>query len=215
MRLLVLSDQHNSEAGLLWALELVRDHKPQLIVHLGDIISSRPASFARETLRRLAQTGRPVLSIPGNNDPRENLSDVASAGAVNLHENVYEYGGIRFVGRGASNPTPFNTVFEEDDDSLAATLSSFAKPGDVWCVHAPVFGFRDRVASGEHAGVRSYRNLVASVPPWVVLSGHIHDDWGLDVFQGTHFINPGALLDLRAAVLDLERPKVSVSFLCK
>ena len=215
MRILVLSDQHNCEAGLLWALELARDYKPQIIVHLGDIITSRPASFARETLRKLSQTGRPVLSIPGNNDPRENMADVASSGAINLHENVYEYGGLRFVGRGGSNPTPFNTVFEDDDDALAASLSAFVKPGDVWCLHAPVYGFRDRIPSGEHMGVKSYLNLALSAHPWIVLSGHIHDDWGVDVSGGTHFINPGALLDMRAAILDIDRPKVCATFLCK
>jgi hypothetical protein len=213
LRLLVISDQHNSEQGLLWVHTLIREYSPDIVIHLGDIISTRPASFARETLRSLVSANIPVLVIPGNNDPRENLPDIAKSGAVSLHENFFEFGGVKFVGRGGSNPTPFNTVFEEDDDSMAASISSLVAPGDVWCLHAPVYGFRDRVPSGEHMGVKSFRSLLNSARPWVVLSGHIHDDWGIDVYKGTHFINPGALLEMRAAIVDLTRPLVAVHFL--
>ncbi|MCD6120129.1 metallophosphoesterase family protein [bacterium] len=213
MRILVIGDQHNSETGLKYALALVAEHMPNLIIHLGDIISSRPASFLRETLRCLVATNRPVLVVPGNNDPRDSHHDISESGAINIHERVYERNGYRFVGRGASNPTPFNTVFEEDDQSLAGTIADLVKPGDIWCFHAPVYGFRDRVELQKHMGVRSYWDLLNQVRPWIVLSGHIHDDWGIDYYKGTHFINPGSLQQMRAAILDIDRPKVNVRFL--
>ena len=215
VKLLVIADQHNSEEGLAWALETIAAHKPEVVVHLGDIISSRPASFTRETLRSLVATSRPVVVVPGNNDPRETLTDFKESGSISLHENVWEHGGVRFVGRGGSNPTPFNTPFEEDDDAMAATIAGLVKPGDVWCLHAPVHGFRDRLPDGTHSGVRSMRDLVTQTRPWVVFSGHIHDDWGMDVYKSTHFINPGSLQNLRAAVVELDMPKVRVNFICR
>src|SRR3972149_3920629 len=213
MRLLVISDQHNSEQGVAYALKLVRTQTPDLIIHLGDIISSRPASFLRETLRKLAATNRPVLVVPGNNDPRENLRDIPETGAILLHESVYKHADLRFVGRGASNRTPFHTPFEEEDSVLAGTIADIVEPGDIWCFHAPVYGFRDMVEKGIHTGVHSYWDLWNQTRPWVVLSGHIPDDFGMDFSKGTYFINPGALQNMRAAIVDLERNNVCVSFL--
>ncbi len=210
---MVVSDQHNSEAGLKWALQLVHDFQPEIIIHLGDIISSRPASFLRESLRKFTATNRPVLVVPGNNDPRDNLRDIVETGAILLHDNIYIKGDYRFVGRGASNPTPFNTPFEEEDSFLAATISDLVEPDDIWCFHAPIFGFRDRIERDRHLGVHSFWDLFNQIRPWLVLSGHIHDDFGMDYYKGTYFINPGALKEMRAAIIDLDKPKLSVNFL--
>jgi uncharacterized protein len=213
MRLLVVSDQHNSEAGLEWALQLVHDYEPEIIIHLGDIITSRPASFLRESLRKLTATNRPVLVIPGNNDPRDNLRDITETGAILIHENTYEKANYRFVGRGASNPTPFKTPFEEEDGFMAATIAGLVEPGDIWCFHAPVFGFRDRIEGKTHTGVHSFWDLFNQVRPWIVLSGHIHDDFGMDFYKGTYFINPGALKDMRATIIDCDKPKLNINFI--
>lgn len=61
MRIAVFSDSHDNLDALNRALDMLRDPRPDLLLHLGDIVSPFAA-------RLLAKAGVPVQAVFGNND---------------------------------------------------------------------------------------------------------------------------------------------------
>jgi len=204
MRILVGSDLHNNVRGNTWFCNLADSLRPDALVFLGDFITFEPLEFARGVLRDLASLGVPALVIPGNCDPRDLLLHIDQIeGVTNLHNRALRVNGFTFVGRGGSITCPSPTPFEEPDESFAAPLEPLIQGADVLVVHQPARGFRDRIAGVGNVGSESLLKLIAAHQPRLVLSGHIHEAKGLDVWGQTTFVNPGALLALNAAVINL------------
>ncbi len=213
MRLLVGSDLHNNARAKVWFSKLADKHAPDAVVFLGDFITFEPQSFARDVLRDFAGMGVPVLAIPGNCDPRTILFDIDQIeGVTNLHNTSVELMGKVFAGRGGSITCPSPTPFEEPDENFAGSLEPAIEGAEILVLHQPVKGFRDGIVGVGNVGSESLRNLLELHKPRLVLSGHIHEAKGLDVWGHTHFVNPGALLNMCAAIVEIDG-NVQVKFL--
>jgi len=204
VQLLVGSDLHSSRPGLEWFCHLAELHEPDAVVFLGDFITRQPLSFTREVLATLRQLAPACFVIPGNMDPRETVVELdiaATDGLVNLHKHAVSLRGYRFAGLGGSITTPLgDTPFEAADAAFAEPLRAVL-PADVWVLHSPLRGFRDRAGPGIAAGSASLRALweEQNPRPRLVLSGHIHEATGQEVSGGTTFLNPGSLANRSAA----------------
>lgn len=204
VQLLVGSDLHNSRPGLEWFCNLAEELRPDAIVFLGDFITRQPLSFTREVLATLRMLASACFVVPGNMDPRETLVEfdiAAFDGLVNLHKHAAPFRGYRFAGLGGSITTPMgDTPLEAVDEGLAEPLRALL-PADVWVLHSPLRGFRDRAGPGIAAGSASLRALWEEQDPrpLLVLSGHIHEATGQEAFGGTTFLNPGPLAVRSAA----------------
>jgi uncharacterized protein len=218
LRILASADLHGRLGAAEWFYDLARARRPELIVFCGDFITGRPLDSLREVLRELRGLAPCVYVLPGNWDPREGLiamDEEAHDGLRNLHKASAWLGGYSFAGLGGSITTPpGNTPLEGPDEGFATALEAYL-PADVWLLHQPLRGFRDKVADGQNVGSDSLRELYAAQesPPLLVLSGHIHEAGGVEVFRGTTFVNPGPLLEQRAALIQLSGDNVGVELL--
>lgn len=219
-RLTVLagSDLHGSREGLAWFSAQATALQPDLLVFLGDFVNNGPLPFVREVLRELRDLAPNCFVVPGNWDPREALPvlDVeAYDGLKHLHKSTTVLAGYIFAGLGGSTPTPIGTTpLEMTEESLVQPFAA-QLPADVWLVHNPLRGHRDRVGTGEHVGSERLAELCRQQEPspLLVLSGHIHEAWGAESNGTTTFANPGSLSDRRAAWLTLDADIVHVEML--
>lgn len=201
LTILAGADAHGHEPGLEWFYGIARERQPELICFLGDFVNRGPLALIKEALFELRSLAPHSFVIPGNWDPRElliELDAMAVDGLRNLHKHAARCGGYSFAGMGGSIPTPHGgSPFEANaEDGFADPLRMYL-PADIWLLHQPLSGFRDKISSGANVGSDSLRELWADQDrkPLLVLSGHIHEAGGVDVWGGTSFVNPGPLTD--------------------
>jgi Icc-related predicted phosphoesterase len=135
----------------------------------------------------------------------------------NLHQHGAFCRGYSFAGLGGSIRTSHgDSPIESEDEGFANGLLPYL-PAEVWLLHQPMSGFRDKVASGANVGSQALREVFAeqAKPPLLVLSGHIHEAGGVDTWRGTTFVNPGPLtaqggFGPRCAWIELEGNAVKV-----
>lgn len=218
LTMLVGSDMHNSRPGFEWFCRLAELHKPGLLVFLGDFITRQPLSFTKEVLSALRGLAPHCFIIPGNWDPRETLVEIDAAafdGLRNLHKAKVEAAGYTFAGLGGSTTTPVgDTPLEAPEDGFGEAFQPFL-PADVWLLHNPLLGYRDRVAAGMHVGSSSLADIwrAQRQRPLLVMSGHIHEAAGCEEDGGTCFANPGSLAGRSAALVTLADRKVAFELL--
>lgn len=147
--------------------------------------------------KAIVPTGRRTLVIPGNYDLP--LSETAVA-AYDLHEKVAEAQGIRFAGYGSA-PVFTPGIPEEiaarfDEQGSGAKLTSrprdfmLQQKADVFVLHNPAYGTLDKLPRFGHCGSHGLRSAVDEVAPRLVLSGHVHEHYGLMKLGQTFFLNP-------------------------
>jgi uncharacterized protein len=213
MRLLVGSDLHNNARAKVWFCGLAEKLQPDAVIFLGDFITFEPLTFARDVMRDFASLGMPAFAIPGNCDPRDVLLDIDQIpGITNLHNASAYLHGLKLTGHGGSIICPSPTPFEQPDEGFARPLESLIEGTDILVLHQPVRGFRDSIIGVGNVGSLSLLNLMEIHRPRVVLSGHIHEAKGLDEWGHSSFINPGALLNMCAALVELDG-RVQVQFI--
>lgn len=219
LSILVCTDLHNSPEGLSWFAQQAAALSPQLVICLGDIITAEPMGFLRETLSTLRELAPDSMVLPGNWDPRESLVEMdiaAHDGLRNMHKRTAYVGGYSFAGLGGSATTPIGTTpFETPDEQFAAPMAGLI-PAEVWVLHNPVYGFRDKPGPDEpNCGSEGlFMFWKKQQPkPLIVLSGHIHEARGQEEAWGTLFVNPGPLKDNCAALITLVDDEVTCELL--
>lgn len=203
MRILVLSDIHGSETGVMTSLELCQRYEPDLAVVCGDITQFGPNEWGLKYLDRIPVR---TLAVPGNCDPEDLHMTIEKSRAENLHKKKTNVSGLTFVGGGGSDPTPFNTIFEIREDVMSGWLEPLRTDNAILVTHAPAYGFLDRNYKGSHSGSKSIRRIVDSWNPILHLSGHMHEARGVDLNGETVCVNPGPAKDGLGALVDLLAP---------
>lgn len=198
-RYLVLSDVHRREWVPAAARELVREHSLDAVLLLGDITHFGPPQFAEEFIREL---GTKCYAVPGNCDPLGTESCIKNAG-VSLHGVKMTVDGRTWGGLGGSNPSIFRTPFEMTEEDMARMLEPIMEEGMVLVLHNPAYGTFDTTFSGKHVGSTAVAEAIKACKPLVVLSGHIHEDRGVELKDGVWYMNPGAAKDRYAGMLEL------------
>ena len=181
---------------------------------------------------KLAGTGIRCYVCPGNDDMFE-LDDVI---ATSKHVELAEGRVIplddhhEMVSTGWSNPTPWDTPREEEEDALRQRIEAIISqvqdiPNAVFNLHAPPFGSgldeapeltddlrptyagRSLVPVGSHAVLA----VIKGHQPLLGLFGHVHEGKGVRKIGRTLCINPGSMYEqgiLHGAVIQLKRRKV-------
>ena len=138
-----------------------------------------------------------ILTIPGNYDM--DLDNTALS-PWNLHLKTRTINGIIFAGYGGSPVfTPgipdnlcltYNERFENGRLlSEPYDFFSAARP-DVLLLHQPPYGYLDTIATYGSIGSIGIRDFVDQSDVRLVLSGHMHGDWGAVFRGGKTFLNP-------------------------
>lgn len=199
MRMLLAADLHGSRHAIHSIAEGVQINSPDVVVLCGDITQFGPVSFARKVIEGISVK---TLAVAGNCDPPEMVGVMEELG-VSIHDKKMELEGLKFVGFGGSNPTPFDTLFERSEEEIARTLEPLMEPGVILVSHPPPYGLCDRTFTGQHVGSKAVLEIVKKFLPRMVLTGHIHEARGV-VRRPTIVVNPGSASSGHLALVDIE-----------
>lgn len=192
LRILALSDIHGKRAGFEYADKKMNELEPDVVVISGDVSSGYDLT---RVLAVLSGFMIPVLYVPGNMDP-DALSEGACSSGVfyNIHGRRKEISGVGFVGIGAQ----ISGFLGEVSDLIRILLT-----GDTLVSHFPPYGFNDIAYNGEHIGSSDLLQLVKSIKPRLVITGHVHECPGVMRSGSTVYVNPGPAYQARCAIIEV------------
>ncbi|MGC8901210.1 MAG: metallophosphoesterase family protein, partial [bacterium] len=150
----------------------------------------------------------PIIVLPGNYDMDLSLTALAER---QIHKKVYEIEGLRIAGYGGANMrTPgipeqgMIKFIESANYSEPYEFFSRTKPDIIVC-HQPSYGHLDKVASIGSVGSFGIAKAIEEIKPILVLSGHIHENFGCEYSNNTFYINPsnfGAVETMEGKFMD-------------
>jgi Icc-related predicted phosphoesterase len=188
-----------------------------LVIITGDLTTRGGVEEARVVIEWVRQYNPNIYALAGNMDLREVESFLADEG-ISLHGRGYVVEeNIGIFGVGGSNPTPFHTPNELDEDEIAAfILQGYREVKDaalkILISHAPPANTKvDRVAGGRHAGSKAVREFIETYQPDLCITGHIHEARGEDLIGETPIINPGMLKNGGYVEVDIENKALKVA----
>ncbi len=174
---------------------------------------------------------------PGNDDMFELDQVIATSKRVKMCEGqvIPLDDQHEMISSGWTNPTPWDTHREEDEESLRRRIEAIiARARDarnsIFNLHAPPYGSgldeapeltkdlrpayagRSLVNVGSHAVL----DLIEQYQPLLGLHGHIHEGKGMRKYKRTVCFNPGSMYEqgmLLGVVIELKRDKVGTYML--
>lgn len=156
----------------------------------------------KKTYARLEKilAGRPekkILVLPGNYDM--DLKRTALA-ARDLHLKALELKGWRIAGYGGAGvetpgmPEHLQVPYEDIRTGNKKQPESFPfltrNYPDIVVLHQPAYGYLDKFSGLGHSGNTHIRDYLETAPVKLVLSGHVHENWGAETDGATLFLNP-------------------------
>ena len=157
MRLLAVADQppHVPLAAL------VQQHRPDVIVTLGDLDADLLDPLARFP-------SVPILGVYGNHDDGQYLE---AAGRRDLHLRGATIDGVSFAGFQGSVRYKPGAALQYDQDE-ATTLARDLPAADVLIAHSPPRGIHEEPDDRAHEGFDALRVYIERHAPRLVLHGH-------------------------------------------
>ncbi len=205
MKILSISDVHG-EKNENFINYLKNNDDIDLILISGDITNFGPVEFVGEFVEGIVNLGFDVFAIQGNCDPVDVPDAIKDTDAVCLHNNIKTYGNAVIFGFGGSNPTPFDTLGEFEDEYLYDNIKELVlgyentstedKKVKILLTHAPPLGSQaDKIPDGVHVGSKAVRDIIEEFDIDINICGHIHEAKSTDEIAGTVVANPGMLKD--------------------
>jgi Icc-related predicted phosphoesterase len=209
LNILAISDVHAKENQGFY--DYLKNNNVDLVIVSGDITNFGPPEFAEEFLNKISEFGAKTVAIPGNCDTKEVFKKINKSNAICAHNDIIEYENLAIYGFGGSNPTPFNTPFEFDDDILYDHLKKlftsqkafeieekeekeFTEKINILLTHAPPYDSKtDTIEDGTHVGSKAVKKIIEEYRPNINLCGHVHESVAIDMIGKTVIINPGML----------------------
>ena len=213
VKILAISDVHGEDNENLYSY--LNNNDVDLVLILGDITNFGPLDFAKTFINKVSDCGVEVIAIPGNCDPNGICNTIEEV-AFCLHNNVLAYDEVILFGFGGSNPTPFDTPGEMDDNQIYKQVHELLANYDyvqnsekskvkILVTHAPPFNCdADRIENGEHVGSQGILKSIQEFEPQINLCGHIHEAKSLSKIGKTDVANPGMLKDNCAVLIDVQ-----------
>lgn len=218
MKILSISDIHSNLNENLF--EYLSDNYIDLLIISGDITNFGPLEFVNEFIGKIISLGCEVVAIPGNCDPDGILDAIKESGAKLLHNSQATYDNFIILGYGGSNPTPFDTPFEIDDNKIYDDLKALLeKVNDknkfkILLTHAPPYDTKaDLTSTNLHVGSNAIRKIIEEFKPELNICGHIHEAKSLSYIGDTTIVNPGIHKDNGAVLIEINNNKVDVNLI--
>ncbi len=156
------------------------------------------------------------MVIPGNCDPSD-LLPLLREKKVSLHGEVRELSGIPFVGFGGSNPTPFNTILEFEEDYIYEKVSEIIREkvqndNFILATHVPPKDTQcDLTSAGEHIGSSAVRKIIEEFKPKVAVSSHVHEAAGQKDQLGKSILgNIGKLVEGNSVIIEITDSEIQL-----
>lgn len=216
MKILIIADIHGETNKLKEVLDNVKEQF-DLILAPGDFTDmySHPMEFsqmdiANLIIHKLVSLHKPMLCVPGNQDPYEILNILDEFDA-NLHEKIRSFSGLDFIGFGGA-VTPFATKFEPPEEEVKAALERLVKDVKkdfILLVHNPPKNTKlDKTSGGKHVGSQVIRDFILKHKPILTISAHIHESANIDKIGKTTLFYPGPVMDGKYGIVEIDNGKV-------
>lgn len=141
--------------------------------------------------------GARCVMLPGNYDIDLRYTALRDR---DMHQQTQQFHGLKFAGYGgapiATSGIPEKLAVAYHESSVAGRLYSEPQDffeetvPDVMVIHNPAYGYFDRVPMVGHVGSHGLRNYLDDHRPKLVVSGHIHEDYGVALKNGVILMNP-------------------------
>lgn len=211
MKALCIADFHAEETCLELLKKLLTNEKPELVLVGGDVTHrGSPLDYAEDVLEVIAQSNAKCFAVHGNMDSIR-VKNLFEEKGISLHRKSAEFGGVRFVGYGGSNPTPFGTIVEYSEKQIYEELSPLTDRNTVLLTHFPPYGVKaDTTRDLKHAGSLSLRKIIEEKKPRAVVCAHIHEASGVQQALVTRIIKIPPLMHGGAVAIDfLDETKIN------
>lgn len=214
MKFLAISDIHSEENENLY--KYLKENDIDLVLIAGDITDFGPLEFVDEFIQKIFDCDCDVIAIPGNCDPKGICNAITDSGAFCLHKNIISYGDAVLFGYGGSNPTPFNTPGEIQDNKIYGDVYELLAEYDyiandevpkvrILLTHAPPYNTEaDKLPGGEHVGSQGILKSIHEFTPEINICGHIHEAESIsEIGDNTIVVNPGMLKNNGAVLITI------------
>src|SRR2546425_1658620 len=206
LKLLYVTDIHESKGALNWLLNFAKDSYYAILVG-GDITTEARMPFLEEFFDSVRKIPGRIFLVQGNHDPREMT---VPTGMTLLHGRKLVLGEFTIGGLGGSNFTSGGAPFENADEEARSLLDALG-PVDVLVSHCPPYGtLCDLAPDGKNYGSVPVREYVESRKPRLVLCGHVHVARAIDKVEETIIVNPGPLMEGNYAMVNVLEDDMSV-----
>lgn len=183
MKILSVADIHGSQYRLNILLKNIEKNSPDLVVICGDITQFGPGEVA---INFLNQIPIDTLAIPGNIDTAEVDPAISRSKAENINLKKIQINDISFVGIGGENISLNTKIL---DEKVKKPIDEVINKDTIVITHVPPYKIQDKVYIGHHIGSKELREIVEKYHPRLVLSGHVHENPGMTIFNDTVIVN--------------------------
>lgn len=200
------------------------------VLFAGDFARFQDVQTGLPALKLLTDKHDSVFAVTGNCDEPAFLEELEKAD-ISVQGGLVFRDGLVFAGSGGALKFTGTTPNERSDEELVSDLrivreqEPHAEGGVRWpnliaLVHQPPKDTKcDRITAGVHVGSPLIRAFIEEVQPLAVVTGHIHESFGIDSIGDTVVMNPGSLAEGRYGVLEAERTpsgwKIARAELCE
>jgi len=153
-----------------------------------------------ESILRLKPSSR-ILCLPGNYDMDLQYTSLHER---DLHRHWVQAGELRIAGYGGADiftpGIPQEYAVKYRADRGASEMVRFfgeARP-DIVVTHKPAHGVLDHLPSTGESGSPDLRRYCEDTRAVLCLTGHLHDQWGLEEIDGTVYLNPSNFGEIQA-----------------
>ncbi|MBP5251703.1 MAG: metallophosphoesterase family protein, partial [Treponema sp.] len=209
MNFLVISDLH----GNLDALDKLDEQfkKADAVLFAGDFTKFGDASTGLPALEKLKSKHDTIFSVIGNCDEPSMLEKIEEAD-MSVQKTLVNFEGLCFAGSGGGSKFTGETANERTDEELASDFDIITKQEAAeWnnliaVMHNPPKDTEcDKVAPTVHVGSPLLKKFIDDYKPLAVITGHIHESAAICKAGNTTVINPGALLEGKYALMQVEK----------
>ena len=191
MKIVCISDTHEQHH------KLGKLPDGDVLIHAGDLTGAGkyPALMAAADWLR-SQPHEYKIVIAGNHDwdlerNPEGAKDIFFD-LIYLNQTAHMVKGLKVYG------TPWSPSFNDwafNATAVQATHHAEAIPGDtnILVTHGPPHGIGDRCEDGRRVGCPRLMERILEIKPKLVVTGHIHEDYGIFGIQGITVVNASVL----------------------
>lgn len=191
---IVIGDVHGEISNIS---KIPAADQAEAIIINGDITNRGHKELADRILNEVQKINTNIYAHIGNMDSPE-IEGLLQDKGWNIHARGVQLGqSIGLMGVGRSNPTPFGTPSEVQDEELSQWLKKAFEDiqhleHKLVVTHAPPINTgMDRAGGGAHAGSQAVRDFIEHYQPDICISGHIHEAIGEEFLGRTKLLNPG------------------------
>jgi hypothetical protein len=193
MKILAASDLHSDTDASEKLAAKAKKNKADLVLLGGDIVEF--GKSIEGIIGPFKKAGIPVMMVHGNHDMPSDIDFLSAQygkGVYNLHSYYNDFGNFVLFGMGGTEFSPFGFSDPENEDKLKKDFAKFAGKKKILLTHEPPLNTKIDNIGWSHVGSEKLRDFIINYEPDIVLTGHIHETFGLTDYLGkTKLINLG------------------------